>query len=316
MGAQEFKMVPNRTLLEKADLAIADLTVDGGLLVPDQADRFIRLMIKESRVLSLVDSKPMTAPNGLLETLRFSGRVLKPGVEATALPVAARSKPDLTKREIVSKLYKAEVRLDNEVLEDNIEKESLKNTIMSGLGEALSRDLEHVVWNGDTASADPLLATQDGVRKLVTVTFDQLNARTNKGLWLGMLKTLPSEFLNRSRLMFFTSVKSELDWRDSVSERATEKGDDSLTGEELARFQNIKILAVPEAPENLGGPANQGDAILTDPKNIAVRFHRKIRIESDRDITAGELIIVATMRVGVNLVHPPAATKGINILVG
>lgn len=37
----------NRTILEKADLALADLTAGGGILKPAQAQKFMRLLIKE-----------------------------------------------------------------------------------------------------------------------------------------------------------------------------------------------------------------------------------------------------------------------------
>ena len=38
----------NRSILEKADLALADLTAGGGLLQPAQAQKFMRLLIKQS----------------------------------------------------------------------------------------------------------------------------------------------------------------------------------------------------------------------------------------------------------------------------
>ena len=36
----------NRTILAKADLALADLTTEGGVLQPAQAKKFIRILIK------------------------------------------------------------------------------------------------------------------------------------------------------------------------------------------------------------------------------------------------------------------------------
>ena len=40
----------NQVLLQKADLAIADLTANGGLLEPEQADAFIVKRSEERRV--------------------------------------------------------------------------------------------------------------------------------------------------------------------------------------------------------------------------------------------------------------------------
>ncbi len=146
-------MISNHTLLAKADLALSDLLGDGGLLVPQQADKFIDLLIKKSVLLRRIRNLKMNSPKRLLETLRFAGEVLKPGNPATALSVDDRSRPDLTKVELDAQEYIAEVRLNDSVMEDNIERNSLKNTIMQRLAGAVSRDLEKAAWNGDTASA-------------------------------------------------------------------------------------------------------------------------------------------------------------------
>lgn len=304
----------NLTLLEKADLALSDLTTSGGLLVPQQANRFIKLLIKKAQLLPRIQTMTMTSPKRLLETSRFNGRVLKPGVEATALAAAQRSKPDLTKVELDAKLYKAEVRLNDEVMEDNIERGALKNSIMQMLAEAIGRDLDHAAWNGDTASAEPLLAVQDGFRKLTTTNVTAFGGNpTSKDLWLAMLKDLPNEFLIRQRLMYFTSIKSELDWRDQLSERATQLGDNQMTGAELARFQNIGILAIPEAPETISG--NETEVMLTDPQNMVAGFVRRMKIKMAEDIVSGELIIVVSMRVAFQMVHEAAAVKFTGVTV-
>lgn len=302
-------LLSNRSLLAKADLALADLTTDGGLLVPEQADRFIKLLIKQSKMMQMVNTMTMNSPKRLLETLRFAGRVLRPGFEATALPLADRSAPDLTKREISAELLKAEVRLNNEVLEDNIERQAMRNTIMQSLAEAVSRDLEFALINGDTASADPLLAVQDGVRKLVTNTYDHTAGNTNESLWNGMIRKMPSEALLRERLWFFTGIRSDIDWRASLTPRDTDLGDEQIQADRTANFQGIRIKPVPEWDES----ANVVEPVLIDPQNVVVGFHRRMRIETDRDISSGELIIVISMRVGFELVHPPFAVKGINV---
>lgn len=303
-------MYSNRTLLAKADLALSDLTADGGLLVPEQANKFIDLLIKQSVLLRRIRNVKMNSPKRLLETLRFAGEVLKPGNPAAALPVGDRSKPDLTKVELDAQEYMAEVRLNDSVMEDNIERSALKNTIMQRLAGAVSRDLEKAAWNGDTASPTPLLAVQDGFRKLITTNiFAHGGNTTNTDLFTGMLKTLPNEFLVRERLMFMTSIRSELDWRDHLLARATQLGDRQLTGSELARFQNIPILPIPIAPENLGGGNDETEVVLTDPENLVIGFHRRMRIETDRDISSRETVIVISMRIAFAVTHQPAAVK-------
>ena len=52
----------NRTILEKADLALADLTAGGGILKPAQAQKFMRLLIKQSVLMQQATVVPMASP--------------------------------------------------------------------------------------------------------------------------------------------------------------------------------------------------------------------------------------------------------------
>lgn len=313
----------NRTLLEKAQLSLNDLTVDGGILTEEVADRFIRLLIKRSVLMSEggVQVVPMNSPQRRLETLRFAGRVLRKASPGVALASGDRVKPDTTRAELDTVEFKAEARLDDSVVEDNIERGNLPNTVMQALGAATARDMEFVIWNGDTASVKvgedgDLERTLDGVRKQISTNiYPHGTNPTNTDLWNGMLKALPSEFHRRPNLKFFTSVISDIDWRNSLAARQTPVGDRSLTNDAMERWGGINILAVPEAPEDLGGGSDETEAVLTDPKNIAVGIQRQIRIETARDISAGELIIVVTLRFDVKLVFEPAAVKATGVLV-
>ena len=56
-------------------------------------------------------------------------------------------------------------------------------------------------------------------------------------------------------------------------------------------------------------------AVLFDPKNINVGIWRNIRLETDKDISEGVLIIVATMRFDVKYAEETASVKGINVKV-
>jgi hypothetical protein len=78
----------NRSILEKADLALADLTAGGGLLQPAQAQKFMRLLIKQSVLLQLATVVPMASPKQQISKIKFGSRVLRPGQEATALGAA------------------------------------------------------------------------------------------------------------------------------------------------------------------------------------------------------------------------------------
>ena len=317
MDAALAGVMDNRTILQKADLALSDLTTGGGLLQPAQAQKFIRILIDESVILKQGTVVPMRSPKQLIEKIRFGSRILRPGTESTALPVADRAKPDLTKVELDAQLFKAEVRLNNEVLEDSIERGELRQTIMQLMAEAISRDMDEVIVQGDTTSPDAFLATLDGILKQATSNVvDAALATTNKAIFRDMLKSMPSEFLrNKRTLRYFTSVDSEIDYRDSLADRATPLGDQKLERDDQVFYSGVPVMDVPLFPEDLGGGNDTTNVILTDPKNINIGIWRNIRIETDKDVSEGVLIIVATLRFDVKFTEETAVVKATNVKV-
>jgi hypothetical protein len=305
----------NRTILEKADLALADLTAGGGILKPAQAQKFMRLLIKDSVLMKLATVVPMASPKQQISKIKFGSRILRPGQEATALVAADRAKPDLTSVELDAKLFKAEVRLSDETLEDSIERGELRQTIMEMIAEAISRDMEEVVIKGDTASADPFLAVMDGVITQATShVVDAAGGPISKDLLSDMLKTLPSEHLrDKTSMAFLTSVDADLNYRNTLAERATAVGDKFLEGDTPVLYSGVPLQAVPLFPEDLGVSNDQTVIVLANPKNIQIGIWREIRIESQREISEGTLKIVATLRFDVKFAEEPGVAKAINV---
>ena len=305
----------NRSILEKADLALADLTTGGGVLAPAQAQKFMRLLIKQSVLMQMATIVPMAAPKQEISKIRFGSRILRPGQEGVALASADRSKPDMTSVELDAKLYKGEVRLSDEVLEDSIERGELRQTIMEMLSEAIARDMEELAINGDTASADPFLATMDGILKQSTSNI--VNAASgviDNTILTDLLRTLPSEYLRDKKAMrFLTSVDADLDYRATMAARATTVGDRFLEGDAPVLYSGVPLSSVPLWPENLGATTDQTAILLCNPKNINVGIWRKIRLEADRDVSEGVLKIVATLRFDVRFAEEPATAKAINV---
>ena len=305
----------NRTLLEKADLALADLTAGGGVLLPAQAQKFMRLLIKQSVLMQMATVVPMASPKHQLSKIKFGSRILRPGQEATALTAAERARPDLSFLELDAKLFKAEVHLSDEVLEDNIERGELRQTILEMIAEAAGRDMEEVIINGDTASADTFLATMDGLLKQATSHIvDAAGVAINKNLLRDMLKSLPSEYLrDKKQMAFLTSVDAELDYRNTLADRATVGGDRFIEEDTPALYSGVPVKPVPLFPENLGQASNRTVALLCNPKNAHVGIWRQIRLESFRDVSAGVLRVVATLRFDAKFAEEPGVAKLINI---
>ena len=210
------------------------------------------------------------------------------------------------------------MRLNNEVLEDSIERGQLRQTIMQLMAEAISRDMDEVIIRGDKTSADAFLAKLDGILKQCTShVVDGQNQTLNKGVLRDMLKSMPSPFLrNKREMRFFTSVDAAIDYRDSIADRPTVAGDRALQEEMEVTYSGVPVMEVPLFPENLGRGANLTNTVLTDPKNVNVGIWRQIRVETDKLVSEGVLIIVATLRFDVKFAEETAVVKAINVKVG
>jgi len=254
------------TSLEKADFALADMSSGGGILKPAQAQQFMCLIGKQSAIMQAATVVSMASPK--------------------------RTLPGQVKLD--AKLFKAEVRLSDGVLEDSIGRGELRQTMMAMIADAISRDMEEVLISGDTASVDPFLATMDGVLKQATShVVDAAGAPRSKDLLRAMLKSLPAEVLrNKKALRYLTSEGSE--------------------GAAQA-YSGVPVQPIPLFPENLGASCEQTAVLLCDPKNIHVGIWRQIRIESALDLSEGTLDVVATLRIDVKFARPTGVAKAINV---
>lgn len=307
---------PNQTIMQKADMHVADLIADGGYLQAEQSNKFIKDLVKKAVLLQLATVYGMKSHTRLLDKVGISGRVLRPGTSGHALAAADRVKPTTDQVTLTTALFRGELRLPDEVLEDNIEDGNFKNTVMSMMAEHISLDIDDIVANGDTASADPYLAKFDGARKLaVSHTVNAGGAAISKTFLKNALKAMPSQWnRNRAAQRFLTSEDAEVDYRDYLADRATVLGDKFMQDEAPVRYGGRAILPVPVFPDNLYGSGKATDILLTDPKNMVVGFWRQVKIETDRDITSGEWIMVASLRFGFQYQEEDAVVKVYDVL--
>lgn len=308
-------MPDNRKLLEKADIAISDLVSDGGYLQPKVAQQFIRSIIEEARLMKLCDVRGMGSHTERFPKIKFGSRVMRPGVDGVALSAAERVKPDLAQVEITTKEIKGTVHIPYGVLEDNVEGAALQQTILSLLQDAVARDVDELVLNGDTTSADSYLALMDGFRKQATThTVAAAGATLQTDLLDTIVRTLPHKYLRMlSGYSFLTSHNAVSDYVKQMSSRGTALGDTMLQGNIEPKFHGSPLIPLDMMPETLG-VGNRTDCLFTNPKNMMIGVWRQIRIETDRDIEAGVVMIVTTMRLGCKYQEEDAVVHASNIL--
>ncbi len=309
----------NKELLQKADMVLADLAA-GGQLQPEQANKFIDMVIDTPTIFKSARVERLAASKRIIDKIGFDQRILRPAVENTALPADQRVKPKTGKVEIDTKEVIAEVRLGYQILEDNIEGKNLEDHIMRLIADRVALDLEELIIQGDTASSDPYLALMDGLLKRITSHVVDAKTQTiTKALWKELFKAVPAKYIrNKKEWGFYTSHSVEVDWRDFLADRATGAGDRFLLEDVPAVAYGVPVYGcamMPEVQDTATPPNTITSAIFTHPKNIIIGFHREISVETDKDITARQFIIVVTCRVGLALEEEDATAKMINIKV-
>lgn len=307
-------MKRNQDLIQKADIALSDLSTNGGLLNPEQTDRFIRTLIDSPTILNRCRVVTMSAPSRKINKIGFGSRILRPAVSATALSSGDRVKPDLSKVELNTKEVIATVYLPYDVIEDNIEGGNinvplqtgaggLHDTIVTLIAERAALDLEELGIQGDTASGDTYLALQDGWLKLSSVNVvSAAGATISKNLLKAGVKAMPDKYLrNRADLAHFVSVDNETEYRDTYANRQTALGDAMLQGTSPMYAFGSQVVGVPLMP--------QASGLFTNPMNLIFGFQRRITIEYDKDIEARLFKIVLTARVALAIEETNAVVK-------
>lgn len=296
-------------LSQKADMALADLSggTDGGLLNPEQNDTFIRNLIDQPTLLRLIRTVPMNSPSMEINKIGFGSRILRAGVEATALEANDRSKPTTGKVTLNSKEVIAEIRIPYQVLEDNIERGDLENTLLALIAERAALDLEELIIAGDTDSNDDYIALTDGVLELATShVVDAAGATVSADIFNSVLKALPTKYRrNKAAMRLISSMDVEQDYRLASSSRGTSLGDAILQGTAA-----LPVFGVPLVGAALMPNANM---LFTNPQNIVFGIQRAIRIESERLISERVVKIVLTARVALNIEEEDALVKVINL---
>ncbi len=311
----------NMSAIEKANATLAWLA-PAGQLVAEQAKEFMQLAILQSVMLGEITVTPMNAPQKQINKMVFgSTRILGPGSSGAAVPVAQRSRPDLSQTVLSTVLAKGEVRVEDEVFEDNIERQKLQTTLMALIGEKTGADMEDLAINGNPTSTDPFLALlasggflYQTVSNVVNANGVRLNKTTLRDTW----KSVPRQFRRfKNTLMFFTSMDAQVDYADSIASRPTPGGDDALLKTDISsapKWTGVPILGVPLWPEQQGSSTNQTSMLVSNPKNYTVGVQRDIRLEYYRDVSAGESVFVVTLRLDAKIAHEPATASAIAIL--
>lgn len=312
----------NSSLLRKADLALSDLATNGGLLLPEQSNTFIRKLLKTPTILPRVRVVSMAQPQRKINKIGFGSRILRAAVSSTALSQADRAKPTTSQLSMSTSEVIAEVRLPYDVLEDNIESAGaannenantgpggLRNTIIEMIAERAALDMEELALNGDTASGDAYLALQNGYLKTALTAgnvVDYQNAAIDKTLFKKGKFAMPDQYLrDLPNMAHFVSTDQQTEYVDTLANRATGLGDTMIANGGQPQAYGSPVVPVPTLTDTVG--------LFCNPKNLVFGIQRQISMEYDKDITARVYIMVLTARVAFMIEEPEAVVFYENI---
>lgn len=322
-------MSSNQSLLRKADLVIADIQANGGELLPEQGASFIRKLIKQPTLIRICRVVEMTSPKRKINKIGFGSRILRKATSGVALTPAQRSKPSTSQLELNTHEQIAEVRLPYDVLEDNIERASVANneaantgpgglrqTIIDLIAERAAADIEELALKADTSYVnnsdqddEDYLSQLDGWLKRAATqgnVVDMEGASVSKNMFKRGLMAMPSQYVrNKAALQHFVSVNNETEYRDTLADRGTGLGDQSIQGNAA-----LYAFGSPVTPVNM---LAEDEGFYTDPLNLIFGIQRQVSMEFDKDITARVYIIVLTCRIDFAVEEPEALVYYENI---
>lgn len=319
-------MATNQEIIEKAAMSLSDLSA-GGLMNTKQFNTFYRKIIDAPTILRDARNVPMTPDSMKIEKIGFGQRVLQKGTEGTA--PATQAVPTTSTVTLNAKEVIAEVNITYDTIENNIELGNLgpnnasgtaggiQDTIMSLLADRVALDLEELIINGDTASADSYLAILNGIRKKAVSHVIDGGAggmAFDKSVFLKAMNAVPAKYRrNPAEWRMYTSYANQLAWMDQIASRQTILGDKGVEGN-LATAYGVPVSGIAMLQDydlDGGGAGTQmgSDLIFTHPKNIIVGFSRNVRVEVDKDIRARKFIVVVTAKVDAQFEEEDAVSK-------
>lgn len=313
-----------RDYVRKANYTSSAIDSNGGLLNADQFQQFLRVAINNTVMLREGRIESSKAKAFEVARINFSTRILKSGTENTRTTDSNRVAPATGLLSLTTQLFRGEVPVSDELLEDNIEGPQHADTLMSGIAERVGLDVEILGIQSDTsrnsnddAAVEADLGKFDGIIASAQDNFPSAQkidatSLTADAILEAMIEALPSKYRQRnwSELRLYVPTQLMDGYWGSLEGRATSLGDVALTGDQHTSLRKRGIPVV-EVPSFSGTSTIDGTdidystfAILTHPKNVTWAFHRDIRIEKFRDPREGTTSFLPTVRFDLGFSDP------------
>lgn len=327
MGAEE--------LLEKVLNTTQIGSGGGGILKPEQADKFIDYMWDEAALTSMVRRVKMKNPTAEIDKIAVGRRLARKASEG--IDDGQNVDPTFSKISMTTVKIRLDWELTTESLEDNLEGDALEDHVARLMATQLGNDLEDLYINGDTADADPLLKSLDGFVKRFLAGAHVVSAggaNLNKSVFNKAVKTMPRKYLSRrGDLRFFTSPGLLQDFLNvttdntggaflNLQERAygSENASGQGGGSIFLKPFGVEPVEIPLFPEDVEGDyadadGDHGYGIWTFPKNMIIGVQREVKVYREYKPKKDAIEYTVYTRVANQIENLDAAVTVTNIAV-
>lgn len=302
--------------VQAAFKAITTADFGESILLPQQFNRFVKIIQANNNLLQAARRQTMTTPQVQIDRTGFMQRVLRAGDAADGthkvLVQSEYAKPVFQNNKLNAFEVQAITDIYDKALRRNIERQRFAQTLTDMFGDAIGRDLEELFILMDTATNptnDLLLSkgngwVKDAANKVYGVdaapatagapsprpkNFDPTSTDAATGfpinMFQSMLLGLPKQFLqDPSEWKFYVGWQVMDAYREQIAKRVGATADSAIVDGKVVDYKGIPIEYAPMLEKSKS--TAQGGlgrlAMLQHPNNMVWGVFHEVTIEPSR----------------------------------
>jgi len=345
MATQEEILAKANEVTTSVVAAGAAVPSRGGLLYPEQSNRFLDFVTDQSVLMKNARVVRMKTPQMDIDKVSIGTRLLQKATEIT--DDSTNAAVSFSKVSLSTVKLRLDWNISTESLEDNIEGASLEDHIAQMMARQTANDLDDLLINGNTSSANALLKALDGFIKLSKASGqvqDLAGVNTSRSVFDKVLRKMPNKYLQRrNELRFFAGPNTVQDAiyslgnPNSATEATAGAPSPGSTTGDVAFLQGsmranggvgstglspfgIPLIEVPLTPEDVAGDysgasGSHAHIELTFPNNRVVGIHRDITVYRQFKPKTDTIEYTQYMRLASNIENAESYVIGKNVKI-
>lgn len=308
---------------------VSQTSLPNSVLNRQQADTFMDLVVDYSTLMKMVTVKRVNHSSGSVPKWDLDTYVTQ---GATTTSTVTHRSPSESVMTYDMEKYRSGFFIDSDFLEDNIEGDAARNTLLDMMRKRIAVNMEYAALMSDDSLAtgdgqsdeNNLLGVNDGWYKILlnavptAQLIDAAGTSSSAELYYEMKRRVPAKFRVAKPNYRFLMGSAAYD-RLALTQyaRVTAAGDDAIRTGEFPGTWGTPAVEIPGIPEtqtvSATGATDGTFIILTDPKNLVVFLRREWKIEYDRKPALDGWEMVMHHRADFQVIDPTAVIMAYNV---